>query len=80
MFGRWFGGFSASLPWAVGGDGVPSLAGVLRLHCHRLVYLRFLFVCRCRPVCTGFDGCNDGVLPPAGARSRCTLAILAPVG
>ena len=80
MFGRWFGGFSASPPWAVGGDAVPSLAGVLRLHCHRLVYLRFLLFCGGLPVCTGCDGCNDGVLPPAGARSRCTLAFLAPVG
>ena len=56
MFGRWFGGVSASPPWAVGGDGDPSLAGVLRLHCHRLVYLRFLLsagVVRCGPVLTG---------------------------
>ena len=56
MFGRWFGGFSASPPWAVGGDGVPSLAGVLRLHCHRLVYLRycvFAGVFRYAPVLTG---------------------------
>jgi len=49
-------GFSASPPWAVGGDGVPSLAGVLRLHCHRLVYLRFLLsagVVRCEPAVAG---------------------------
>ena len=62
-------GFSASPPWAVGGDGVPSLAGVLRLHCHRLVYLRFLLsagVVRCEPAVAGGVAvfrCRRGMAP-----------------
>jgi len=68
MFGRWFGGVSASPPWAAGGDGDPSLAGVLRLHCHRLVYLRFFSagVVRCEPVVTGgvaMFRCRRGPVP-----------------
>ena len=68
MFGRWFGGVSASPPWAAGGDGDPSLAGFFRLHCLRLVYLRLISagVVRCEPAVAGGVAvfrCRRGLVP-----------------